>query len=348
MIYINGKFLTQQISGVQRFAIEILKELDNLSLPYLILAPQGSIHPELETLLKVKVIGTRSGTLWEQIDLPLYLNKRTKPLLLNLCNTGPLLYRNQIATIHDLSFLVNPKWFSWKFVLWYKFMIPILARTAKHLITVSEFSKNELINLLGITPSKISVVYNAVAFKKVTLTSKPNTYGKYLLFVGSIDPRKNLETLIKAFQAADLPDMKLLLVGKINKNFNQVNLGVVQNIVQLGNVDDEDLAHLYQHAFAFVYPSLYEGFGIPPLEAMAFSCPVICSNAASLPEVCGDAALYFEPLDTTELTNALIQIDQQPAIRQELIRNGLKRASLFLWKTSSLKLANIIKTININ
>ena len=137
-----------------------------------------------------------------------------------------------------------------------------------------------------------------------------------------------------------------MLVGKINKNFNQVNLGNDHNIIQLGNVDDAELTHLYQHAYAFVYPSLYEGFGIPPLEAMALSCPVICSNAASLPEVCGDAALYFQPLDTSALKNALIQIAEEPAVRQALISKGLKRISVFSWKSSASELYKLINTIN--
>jgi glycosyltransferase involved in cell wall biosynthesis len=345
MIYINGKFLTQQISGVQRFAIEIVKELDILGLPYTVLVPEGTLDALLVQSLEVTVVGTHTGTLWEQIDLPLYLKKKSNPLLLNLCNTAPIFYKNQIATIHDLSFIVNPKWFSWKFILWYKFMIAKIARRSRHIITVSEFSKNELITMLGISAAKISVIHNAVAFTNEIEAHTPNSYGRYLLFVGSIDPRKNLEMLVKAFNELNLPDCKLILVGKINKNFGGVNLSSNPKILQLSNVNDIELKRLYLNAFAFVYPSLYEGFGIPPLEAMAMGCPVVCSSAASLPEVCAEAAIYFDPLNIAELKKALIRINTNLSLREELRTKGLQRIGLFSWKISASKIVSLIDTL---
>ena len=147
MIIINARFLTQKVTGVQRFAIEISRIIHNLNKEIVFVSPADILDRELANELGVITIGKRSGTLWEQIDLRMYLAANKNPLLINFCNTGLLFYQNQIVTVHDMSYKVNPKWFSKKFYLWYNFLIPNLAKYSQKVLTVSNSSKNDLINI---------------------------------------------------------------------------------------------------------------------------------------------------------------------------------------------------------
>ncbi|WP_316809616.1 glycosyltransferase family 1 protein [Pedobacter agri] len=343
MIYINGKFLSQKITGVQRFAIELIKEFLKLKVECLILCPKNiSLYGIFEED-KILVIGNKTGTLWEQIDLPIYLNTRSKFTLLNLCNTAPIFIRDQVVTIHDVAFLRNPKWFSRAFSTWYGFLIPIIAKRAKKVITVSKFSKSEIIELLNVPEKKIHVVYNSVS----SLHSKSDDpsdlgYGKFFLFVGSMDPRKNVSVLIKSFNNANIANVKLILVGRFNNNFGNSQLSINDDIIRLTEVDDVMLSQLYSKAIAFIYPSLYEGFGLPLVEAMSYGCPVISSNSTCLPEVCGDAALYFDPNDSNELMYQMVKICAEEKLRKDLIEKGYNRIQKFSWHTSAMGLKNIL------
>ena len=152
MLTVNSRFLTQNITGVQRFAIEISKQLKKLlNSKIQFVAPKNIIHKDLAEELDVKVIGYNTGHLWEQIDLPLYLSSIGKPLLLNLSNTAPLFYKNKIVTIHDVAFKRFPQTYSFKFRMFYNLLIPIILKNSKHILTVSEFSKNEINKIYGIS-----------------------------------------------------------------------------------------------------------------------------------------------------------------------------------------------------
>ena len=149
-IYINARFLTQQKSGVQQFAIELSKELLKINPNINFIAPKNIINTNLAKDLNVKTYGNHIGQAWEQLELPIFLQKKGKPLLINLCNSAPLNYSNSIITLHDLAFIENPKWFSYSFRKWYNFLIPRIAKKTKHILTVSEFSKTEIQNKLNI------------------------------------------------------------------------------------------------------------------------------------------------------------------------------------------------------
>ena len=288
-IWVNARFLTQPKSGVQIFAIEICKKLAKINPQINFVAPSNIRDKKLVKELNIVNTGNKTGALWEQIDLPKFLKKKNSPLLLNLCNTAPLNYTNNIITIHDLAFIENPNWFSTKFKIWYKFLIPKIALKAKHIITVSEFSKNEISDNLAIPKKKISVIYNGlqtdiIKFKKEnSLAIKKE---KIIICVGSFNPRKNLTPLIKAFEKLNLNDYKLLIVGAKNENFNsQKPITSHKNIEYLGYLPNFELFKLYQKAQLLIYPSLYEGFGIPILEAIYFGCPVLVSNLAVYKEI---------------------------------------------------------------
>jgi glycosyltransferase involved in cell wall biosynthesis len=344
-IIINSRFLTQKITGTQRYAIEISKQLSKLLENAVFIAPENIIHKELASKLQVKTVGKLTGHLWEQIELPVYLKKQGNPLLLNLVNTAPLFYKNQIVTIHDLAFLRYPQWFSKKFYYFYKFLIPKVVKSSRRIITVSEFSKKEIISILNVPEKKVEVVYNAVSekFKYDPSITKEN----YILAVSSLDPRKNFKNLILAFKKLNLKDYGLIIVGSENKVFSNTEIKdlikEIPNVEFTGYVSDDKLVKLYQQAKLFVYPSLYEGFGLPPLEAMACGTPVVVSNTASLPEVCGDAAYYVNPYDVNDIAKGIEIVLKDDELQKELMQKGLKMVKLFSWEKSAKKIINIIE-----
>ncbi len=349
-IYVNARFLTQRITGVQRFAIEISRQLKMLSPDIKFVAPGNIIHKDLAEELNIGVHGKMSGHLWEQVELPQFLKRRGNPLLINMGNTSPLYYKNKIVVIYDMSFMRNPQWFSKKFYYYYKFIVARAAREALKIITVSEFSKNEIRELLNIPADKIEVVYGAAPEESADEVGKDiSLSGRYILAVSSLDPRKNLKNLIAAFLGSGIKDMKLVIVGSRNtifrhKEFREA-IGSNPGIIFTGYVSDHELMGLYSRAEFFIYPSIYEGFGIPPLEAMACGCPVIVSMAASLPEVCGDAALYVNPLDIDDIKRAMSEILGNGELRQELISKGRERVKLFSWNASAKRLRKIVQGV---
>lgn len=346
-IVINARFLTQPITGVQRFAVEICKELQKKNENIVFVCPSNILHKDIAQLLKVKVIGYNTGHLWEKIDLPVYLRLHGNPLLINLCNTSPLFYSNQIVTIHDMAVFENPSWFTKKFVLLYKFVYPLMVLNSKKVLTVSEFSRKEIQKYLNVKIDKIEVIYNSVDHCRVFTGESQNKYGKYILCVGSVEPRKNLKNLIKAFDLASLPDdYNLVIVGGKNKLFNSLPLDdspkLLDKVIFTGYVSDEELSYLYQHAKVFVYPSLYEGFGIPPLEAMFYGCPTIISNTSSLPEVCGDASLYINPYHTQSIVTQIEHLLSNKDTRDKLVADGYKQVLKYSWKESGMKLYKLV------
>lgn len=348
MLYINGRFLTQRVTGVQRYAIEISKEIDRCSkLKPVFLVPRGELNKDLindVSGFEIKPVGYTKGHVWEQVDLPLYMKARKgKAILLNLSNAAPLFHNKNIVTIHDLAFRHHPEWFSKKFSLVYNLLIPKLARDALHVFTVSHSSKQDISREFNIPEYKVSVAYNAVAAKFCTASSEPglNDESGYFLCVGSLEPRKNLERLVKAF-AMSHTRKSLLVVGGKNKIFSNHELGALvsndKRIKLLGYVSDEKLMGLYSSASGFIYPSLFEGFGLPPIEAQAMGCPVIASNTTSLPEVLEDSALYCDPLDVMDIMEKINLLDGSCELREMFIKKGFENSKRFDWKSSSEKI----------
>lgn len=341
MIYINARFLTQRITGVQRYAIEISKRIKKIHPQIKFLSPGNIINEHIANELEVITIGNNKGHLWEQYDLPNYLKKNGSPTLLNLCNTGPLFYKNTIVTIHDLAFLENPSWFSKSFYWFYKTLIPQLAKKAKKIITVSEFSKDEIVRKLNVNPLKVEIIYNAVNILFSTYEDKRRD--DFLLYVGSKDPRKNMPRLIAA--ARSLPhNYRILIVGGAAKSFAESISCDTKNIEFRGYVSDEELLDLYSRAKAFVYPSLYEGFGIPPLEAQAMGVPVLISEIDVFKEVFRDSALYCDPCSIESIAKGLNKIiGLSESQKKELLQKAKNNVDRFSWDQSALKLIKILK-----
>lgn len=317
-IYINGRFLTQNITGVQRYAIEIVKALDkylsdnNLSNKYKfeIICPKNIKQKLNLKNIEIKKIGSLKGHLWEQIELPLYVKNK---FLFNFCNCAPLVKKNQIVTIHDVAVCAVPYAYSKTFRIWYKFMYKILTSRLKKIFTVSEFSKKELNKYFNIPLDRVEVTYNGIDHMK---NIKPNEKifskfsiekNNYVLAVSSLNPSKNFKLILET--AKNLPEINFVIAGGANSNiFKEQGLEITSNVKFIGYVKDEELVALYKYASCFVYPSIYEGFGIPPLEAMYFGCPVILSDIAVFREIYMDAVLYCDVKDSNILKEQVLLI----------------------------------------
>lgn len=342
---INGRFLTQKLTGVHRYAFEMCCALHELGMNFKVLAPE-KVLPEYQCPFEIEKIGNLTSHLWEQIELPLYIRKHYKnAIVVNFTGLGSLLHPKSICTIHDLSFLENPSWFSKSYYYLYKILTPIIARKALKIITVSEFSKMEIVNKLKVNPQKITVISNAVSERLINTENQESKSEKFLLSVSSIDPRKNQIRLIEAFNLLTDENLKLYIIGKKNKVFGKHTIIEKDNpkIIFTGYLSDSELFYYYKNATAFIYPSLYEGFGIPNLEAMMNNCPVITSAIPPHLEVCKDAALYFDPENPSDIADKISIVIENESVRERLVAAGRKRVKLFSWEKSAQNLIKVLE-----
>lgn len=359
-IAINGRFLTQPTTGVQRYAIELVKAIDKLlnenlinnqKDSFVLFVPPGEKKELSLKYISISQIGHLNGHFWEQIELPRYLKGR---LLLSLCNTGPLIVKNQIATIHDAAVFAVPSVYSFVFRNWYQTMMKKLAKGAKKIVTDSSFSKSSIMKYCNIMDSKIKVIYNG---KEHIVSVEPDdtimqkiSNKPFVLAVSSITRNKNFHSIIKALELLNEKELQLVVVGSVNSKvfakgmefFNNNNI-IYENIRFLGHINDKELKALYENALCLLYPSFYEGFGFPPLEAMACGCPVIASNAASLPEVCGSAVIYCNPYDPSDIAEKIKEVMANDSLRKELRQKGLLQAQNFNWEKCALEYIEVVK-----
>jgi glycosyltransferase involved in cell wall biosynthesis len=348
-LYVNGRFLSQPRTGVQRYASELLRqwdhmliegEIDPASNEIVILTPRGGPETQSFERITVRPIGTLKGNLWEQIDLPRFTGGRR---LLNPCNSGPWIKRyGQAVTVHDASVFAVPQAYSLLFRVKHQVLYRRFAKTAAPIITVSEFSKGELMRWCRMPPERLRVIYSggehileqpadSSALDRFNLAHRP-----YVLAVGSNSTHKNLAAVLQLPDLLNDVDFSLVIVGgTYGRVFQQVRYETSGNVHWLGFVTDAELRALYERASVLVYPSFYEGFGFPALEAMTCGCPVVLSNAASLPEIGGTAALYCDPKDVHSLAGAVRRIVEDGALRRQLVSRGLEQARLFSWRSSA-------------
>lgn len=349
MFVVNGRFLTQKASGVHRYAFEICNEFYKLGIDFYVVTPK-EINSDYKFEFKTVVCGSiKNGHFWEQICLPRYLKKNGNPLLISFTGCGPLFYKNQIITIHDLSHEIHPEWFSKGYYTYYHFMLPRIAKKCKAILTVSEFSKKEIIDCFNISPDKLYVVHSNVPFRETPTREelenyvKPDNVERYILAVSNMDPRKNFSRLIQAFHLLKDKSIKLYIIGMKQKAFNDVNIESTENIYVPGFVNDEQLKVMYQNALLSIYPSLYEGFGLPPLESMTFGCPCIVSNIPALKEISGDAALYVDPTNIEEIAHIIEYLLNDKLVQEDLKEKGYKQITKYSWRTSALQVLDVIE-----
>lgn len=331
MSIVNVRNLNGPFTGVQRYTHEIVKRL-----------------PNIKTIGENAPQGFR-GHLWEQVYLGTFLPSE---LLWSPGNTGPIIRRNQVITIHDLSSIDHPEWFSKSFSSLYNFVLPKVARSSRHIITVSNFSKNRIVERLKIDGDKVSVTPLGVdgKFRKYIENDESiiSRFGikrkEYFLIVASLEPRKNIKAIISAWKNWKYrpEDMKLVIVGGSSSIFKSENLEDREDTIYLGRVNDEVLIALYACARAFIYIPIYEGFGLPPLEAMASGIPVIASKIPPIVEVVGKSALLVDPNSEEELLSAMEQLLDNTLL-ERMSNSSIERSKIFSWDKTSDATRNILE-----
>jgi glycosyltransferase involved in cell wall biosynthesis len=356
MLTINGRFLTQRPTGVQRYAREIVTELDRLLqenrlnsyLSATLAVPARKALAPLFLAVRCKRTAG-GGPLWDQFVLPF----ATQGVLLSLCNMGPLFAADHIICVHDLNMFFAPESYSLPFRSYYRAMLPLLARRAVRVVTVSHFSAHTLSDFGLCEPERITVIpdgHEHVRRWRPSLSryAASNTDQRpFILVVGSRARHKNVSMLFAIAKDIDALGLDILVAGASARAFSSLEAGPIpRNVHVLGFVTDDDLAALYQNAFCLAFPSLAEGFGLPALEALALSCPVIASNAASLPEVCGDAALYADPTSPRDWLYQIKRLRDELGLAQMLRIKGPQQAQRFSWAKSAELYLDLIMSLH--
>ncbi len=345
-VVINGRFLAQPHTGVQRYALETLRAMDELlaaaparlrNVQYELALPDATPAPALAAVRTAHVPG-RAGHHWEQ--WPLMRHSRGA-FLVNFSYSGPWLKRGQLVTVHDATARAMPETFSRRYRWFHDASVCLLGRRARSVMTVSHFSRDELRRRFGLQRPDIVVGVeggehacqpgdDAAVLRRHGLTPQA-----YVLSVGSEKPNKNFGLMARA--VALLPDFPWPVAVAGARDIGIFRGAAVQadGFRFLGFVPDDDLAALYRQAACFVLPSLYEGFGLPAVEAMANDCPVLAADAASLPEVCGDAALYFDPRDPASMAAQLQRLAHEPDLRGRLQAAGRERLRTYNWDSNA-------------
>lgn len=330
-IVANTRILRSPLTGVQRYTLELLSRFGDR-------VTQVAPRRKLDGVL---------GHTWEQFFLP---SQVSRSLLWSPSNTGPLAVKRQVITIHDVVPMDHPEWLTSKFAIWYRLLLPGLAKRVTHIITVSEFTKQRVIETLRVPQEKISVIYNGVDSRFAPCPGEDTakvraTLGlpsdRYMLSLGSLEPRKNLHSLLQAWDQVlpDLPqDLWLVVTGAKGKSLVFGNFSLEKlppRVFLTGHVNDEYLPALYSGALLSAYLSLYEGFGLPPLEAMACGTPVVTSDTGAIPEVVGEAAIRVNPYDVEAIAWGIRHVLEDSVLRENLRRKGLERAKRFTWERTA-------------
>lgn len=314
-------------TGVENYAHNIYKNIKKMCDVYV-------ATPKIE--IKNKFF----AHLWTHLVLPL----KKGDILFCPANITPLFVpkdKRVVVTIHDLAFLIYPQSFSLSFRVYYKLVVPYIIKRADRIITVSNYSKNEIEKHYPHSKGKISVVYNGYnrEFCKIASVEKK----RQILFVGSMNERKNLSGMLRAFELLSDNTYRLIIVGNFSSNFNidiehkmLLNKAKMNpNIEFKSDVDNSELVRLYNESELFVFLSFYEGFGLPILEAMACGTAVVSSDSSSMPEVGGDAAIYCNSSNTHEIKEAIETLIYNKELREKMQNLGLERVKLFSWEKSA-------------
>ncbi|MFZ0887075.1 MAG: glycosyltransferase family 1 protein [Candidatus Binataceae bacterium] len=362
-ICINGRFLTQAITGVQRYAIEVTRCLDDMldsgaidraRYSIELLAPRRGLRREMPLrAIRFRQVGRLSGHLWEQLELPSHTNGA---LLFCPANTAPILRsrsRTNVVTIHGLNYIFVPYSYSARFRLYYSFLIPRVLRTAREIIAVSETERQLMIRRFINELPRVHVIQNGSLPSDFSPDAEtpppPEAAGRrYALYVGSINRHKNPQSAVRAIEILGREmDIGLVLVGDSSGNFRKAGLQIPEHIRDkvsfAGRIEDTArLVALYRAAACFVFPSLYEASPLPPLEAMACGCPVVTADFAEMRERCGDAAVYCDPTSADSIAAAMKEVIGNSSLRSKLVQAGLYRAREMSWQRCAAKTFEVL------
>ncbi|MBI3956772.1 MAG: glycosyltransferase family 4 protein [Candidatus Kerfeldbacteria bacterium] len=354
-IAIDARFYGPNGKGLGRYVQKLIEHLEKLPhdhafTVFLRQENWGAYQPRDARFTK-QLANYRWYSVAEQVHMPRLLARGRFDLVHFPHYNVPLLYRKPfVVTIHDLivsryptirASTLHPVFYRIKHAA-YERVIRSAIRRAKHILTVSEYSKTVIADTYRVPADRITVTYEAAeplaGTIKTELTKRFQRFQPYLLYVGNAYPHKNLDGLLRAFVMvrAKRPDLKLVLVGKMDAFYSQIrsqaqSLGLGGAAVFPGYVTDDELAAMYANALLYVFPSFEEGFGLPPLEAMQAGVPVACSNLSCLPEVLGDAAAYFDPHQPDDIARTALRLVSDSNERTTLVQRGRQRAARYRW-----------------
>lgn len=346
-VVFNGRFLGQPQTGVQRYARETLMALDALlgdldpghadALDVTLATPAGAQELPLKHIRTVMLDTGGTGHRWEQTTLAWFARNA---FLVGFSYSGPVFKRRQMITVHDATVAVVPQCFSWKYRWFHNTLLRLLRGRVDSVMTVSEFSRTEIARHFGIH-RRVAVGREgwehalARSDDQAVLAHHGLEAGNYLLLVGSLKANKNVGIVPKALAQLPAYPFRVAVAGATDRRVFDYDEALPESMKFLGFVDDEALGVLYRHAAWFILPSVYEGFGLPAIEAMGNGCPVIAADAASLPEVCGEAALYFDPHDPASLATVMKRVVEEPGLRAAQVARHRPRLDHYRWRSNA-------------
>jgi glycosyltransferase involved in cell wall biosynthesis len=361
-----------QGAGIGRYTRELVRALVELNgkHQYVLFAAVGgqlpgeTIQPASVPMRTVPISDRTLAILWHRLRLPLWVELVTGQV--DVFHSPdfvlpPVRRARTLVTVHDLSFIRYPQHADAGLEAYLSSVVPRSVQRADLVLADSRSTKDDLVELLAVQPAKIEVVYPGVDPRfhpiedQILLKEVRERYhlpSRFVLGLGTLQPRKNFIGLIEAFAdlRSTIRDLRLVIVGGRGWLYESIfatveRLGVEEKVIFPGYVADEDLPALYNLAELFVFPSLYEGFGLPPLEALACGTPVVSSTASSLPEVMGEAGLMVEATDIEALTGAMTRVLEDSLLREDMVAAGIEQAKRFTWERSAMKLLGLYKTL---
>lgn len=361
LIGIDASRATKEIkTGTEHYSEEIIIALSKIDaknnyILYSPVAPKGKLA-NLPKNFRWKILPFTK--LWSQIRLSWeFIFGREKPdVIFEPAHTIPLIHpKNMVVTLHDLGFKYFPELYSPFERKYHNFCMDFSARHGKYIITPSEYTKNDLIKVYGTNPKKITPIYHGydLSLYRPLISNKLKKYQPYIFYLGRVEHKKNSAGLIKAYGMLRKEQgikHKIVIAGKpgfgydkFKEELHKLPVNVQKDVIELGYIKDDQLVCLMQNADIFFFPSLFEGFGLPVIEAMACGVPVVASKNTSITEIAGSAAMLINPHKPLQMAAALSKIIDSPVLRKSLVSKGLVRASTFSWQKAAEKTLKVLE-----